>query len=216
MKYNLNKKVAIILALILGVVCLSSIIFLYYRQSKKTQLTQEVIADDVSMAADADNQRATLLGEINQQDLEFEGEISQKQLEFEESNSVVIEPEIERLDSDNESGELLQEQQITINSSTTVENFIVDEEVSNQKSTGAELGSSEISTEEELQWAQIWELRFMTPVKKDSFEIDFNSKTRLFEVNLKNKSAKDEFQNWLTVNNFSRIPPTLFLYIVAY
>lgn len=205
MQYNLNKKATVILGLILVISCLSSIIFIYYKQSNKSKIEQEiVVVDPPSIVTNTDDRQVTLLGEISQQELKFET-----------NGSIEIKPETEPINS--EVVETSQKQQpTTTTTSVTTEEFAIDEEVSAQKSTGADLESSKLSDEEELQWEQIWALRFVTPVKKNSFEIDFNSKSRLFEATLRSNTAKDDLQSWLVKNNFSQIPETSFLYIIAY
>ena len=206
-----------VLGLILIILCLSLVVFTYYKQPNQAQTEQEYLLDvadvtDLSnIVIHIDDQQTTLLGEISQRELQFE---TNDEVEIEPEVKSEVEPEVELTNS--EVAEPSQEQQLTVDTSAAVEGFIIDKEVIAQKSTGADLESNELSDEEELQWEQIWELRSMAPVEKNSFKINFNNKSRLFEVTLKDRFAKDKLQSWLVANKFSQIPAAFFLYIVAY
>lgn len=209
MKFDLNKKTTAILVLILLVIGVLSIVVLYDRGTIEvahevqngTQVAQEAIETDINLITNADDQQATFLGEISQQEPQLAT-----------NDGIGVKPE-EKLEAKLVKSDVVASptpEQPTAIISISAESSTLDEEVLAQKSTGADLESGKLSDEEKLQWEEIWELRFSVPIKKNSFEIDFNNKNRLFEVTLKNKTASDDLKNWLLTNDFSHIPDTFF------
>ncbi|NCN45743.1 MAG: hypothetical protein AUK08_03490 [Candidatus Pacebacteria bacterium CG2_30_36_39] len=79
-------------------------------------------------------------------------------------------------------------------------------------STGAILGFG-TTAEEMMMWDQIWELRRIAPVETESFKLEYNSKTRLFNVLVKPNSSTDMFTNWLVDNDLNLIAVKYFAYI---
>lgn len=81
------------------------------------------------------------------------------------------------------------------------------------KSTGAQVGSG-LDDEEKLIWTQIWNLRDATPIETDFFQLSFNTRTRFFDIYLKNNATQEQFYLWLTENNYQQIPKDHFVFMV--